>query len=135
MELFRQKSFRKINRLIVVYIFAMFFSSAGGAQSNKFHYARHNKAPDMDGPGSFGELQDTVTLSKLTYLGSSFKSGSEEVFLRNDKGKIFRLKLGTFVGENTGIIVKIDDATIYVQQVVEQNGEWNLQIVEFPKFK
>lgn len=89
--------------------------------------------PDPDGPGSWGELQDTVTLDCLRYVGSIEWNGKEHVLIRDERGKLHKLQLGDFMGENTGRIVKIDAAAIYVEQIVKRNDEWQPVLVTFPK--
>ena len=94
-----------------------------------------NVAPDLDGPGSFGELQDTVTLDCLKYVGSiQAEKGNEFVFIQDERGKIYRLHRGSYMGENTGIIKKIDAGAIYISQLVSRNGQWEEVIVKFPKY-
>ena len=92
-----------------------------------------NGPPDFDGPGSFGELQDTVTLDCLRYVGSIEKQGDEHVLIKDERGTIHVLRTGSFVGENTGMIKKIDADAIYIEQIVSRNGEWKPIIVKFPK--
>jgi len=90
-------------------------------------------APDLDGPGSFGALQDTVTLDCLTYVGSIQKNGAEHVRIKDETGKIHLLRRGAYMGENSGLIKKIDRDTIYIEQVIQKDGEWTVVMVEFPK--
>jgi hypothetical protein len=92
-----------------------------------------NVHPDFDGPGSFGELQDTVTLDCLKYVGSVQKNGIEHVLIRDEKGKVHVLRPGNFMGENTGVITKIDHNTIYIRQLVPRNGDWEKVVVKFAK--
>jgi hypothetical protein len=37
------------------------------------------------------------------------------------------------MGENTGVIVRIDADAIYVEQMVNRNGGWQPLTVSFPK--
>ena len=55
------------------------------------------------------------------------------MLIRDERGRIYELKLGSFMGENTGRIVKIDADTIYVEQLVRRGDEWQSVIVKFPK--
>ena len=96
--------------------------------------SRHpNSPPSFDGPGSFGELQDTVTLDCLKYVGSMTKDGKEVVLIRDDQGKIHQLAVGSYMGENTGAIEKIDDQTIYIKQVIKRGDDFATVTVKFPK--
>ena len=92
-----------------------------------------NVAPDLDGPGSFGELQDTVTLDCLKYVGSIQKNGIEHVLIRDERGKVHLLGRGSYMGENTGVITNIDAEFIYIHQVINRNGQWIEVVVTFPK--
>jgi hypothetical protein len=89
--------------------------------------------PGLDGHGSFGELQDTVTLDCLKYVGSSIKHGVEFVQIRDELGKIHQLKVGSYMGENTGLIVKIDSEAIYLRQMVKRGEDWEPLDVKFLK--
>jgi Tfp pilus assembly protein PilP len=92
-----------------------------------------NVAPDLDGPGSFGELQNTVTLDCLKYVGSIEKNGMEHVLIKDERGKVHVLRRGSYMGENHGVISKIDSDGIYINQLIERNGQWEEVIVRFPK--
>ena len=74
-----------------------------------------------------------MTLDCLRYVGSVERKGKEQVLIRDERGRIYELKLGSFMGENTGRIVKIDADTIYVEQLVRRGDEWQSVIVKFPK--
>ena len=92
-----------------------------------------NAAPELDGPGSFGPLQDTVTLDCLTYVGSIQKGGVEHVLIRDERGTVHTLRRGSHMGENTGIIDRIEADAIYIKQFVRRNGKSEEVIVRFPK--
>ena len=78
-----------------------------------------------DGPGAFGELQDTLTLGCLKYVGSVQKTGKEHLLIEDDKGKVHVLGIGHYMGENSGMIAKIDAVYIYVRQIVNRHPDWN----------
>jgi Tfp pilus assembly protein PilP len=89
--------------------------------------------PQFDGPGSFGELQDTVTLDCLSYVGSIQKDSHELVLIRDERGVVHRLRVGDYMGENTGVIARIDRDAIYIEQRISRNGEVETVTVRFPK--
>jgi type IV pilus assembly protein PilP len=89
--------------------------------------------PQLDGPGSFGPLHGTVTLDCLKYVGSIEKDGVEHVMIRDEQGTVHRLKVGDYMGENGGVISRIDDSTIYINQRVKRDGKWKEVVVRFPK--
>jgi hypothetical protein len=88
-------------------------SAAGSACMRTKHEA---SIGSFDGPGSWGPLQDTVTLDCLQYTGSIVRNAVEYVLIRDENGAIYRLKVGDFMGENTGRITKIDEHYIYIEQ-------------------
>jgi hypothetical protein len=94
-----------------------------------------NAAPEFDGPGSFGKLQDTVTLGCLQYVGSIQKKNVEHVLIKDETGTIHTLRAGDYMGENSGIISKIDQDTIHITQLVKRNGRIEEVAVKFPKNK
>lgn len=92
-----------------------------------------NVAPSFDGPGSFGALHETVTLACLRYAGSIQKDGIELVLIQDERGVVHQLRLGSYVGENNGVITGIDRDTIYITQLVNRNGRYEKKVVKFPK--
>ena len=123
-----------IRNIILV---ACFFTTTSNAECVRLKpdLKPKNTAPDYDGPGSFGELHNTVTLGCLKYVGSIKRKGQEHVLIKDDKGKIHLLKLGSYMGENGGIIKKIDRDSIYIEQIIYKNGNWKAIVVVFPKKK
>jgi hypothetical protein len=87
----------------------------------------------FDGPGSFGELQDTVTLDCLAYVGSIQKDKQELVLIRDERGVVHRLRVGDYMGENTGVISKIDRDALYIEQSIKRDGKVESVTVRFPK--
>ena len=112
---------------------ALLFASVASAECVRYQRPLPGAPIDPDGPGSWGELQDTVTLDCLKYVGSTMRQGKEIVLIRDERGKVYELRVGDFMGENTGRIVKIDATTIYLLQLVLRNGEWEKLMVTFPK--
>lgn len=111
----------------------LLFASVACAECVRYQRPTPALPIDPDGPGSWGQLQDTVTLDCLKYVGSTMRQGKEIVFIRDELGKVHDLQVGDFMGENTGRIVKIDATAIYLLQLVLRNGEWEKLMVTFPK--
>ncbi len=120
---------------LCVCLLAVTFSAAAKCERTPRIPTPPGTAPDMDGPGSFGPLQDTLTRDCLTYVSSVWKDGKEQVQIRDEKGKIYLLKVGSFMGENSTIITAIDRDTIFLKQVVMRGGDWIEEPVKFPKKK
>ena len=91
------------------------------------------QGPEIDGPGSFGALDGTVTLECLRYVGSVEMRGTEYVLIQDERGTVHRLKTGDRMGENGGVISRIDNDTIYVQQHLKRAGKWHDTVVKFPR--
>jgi hypothetical protein len=88
---------------------------------------------ELDGPGSFGALDGTVSLDCLKYVGSIQLRDTEYVLIQDERGTVHRLTTGDRMGENGGVISRIDNDTIYVQQRLKRAGKWHDTVVKFPK--
>lgn len=91
--------------------------------------------PGFDGPGSFGALQDTVTLECLKYVGTIRNSGLEQALIQDELGQMYTLNIGSYMGENTGVIVRIEDDAIYIKQAIRLGDKWQESIVKLGKSK
>jgi Tfp pilus assembly protein PilP len=81
--------------------------------------------PGPDGPGSWGELQDTLTLSCLTYVDVEGLGENATATLVDERGARYQVRIGTDVGENTGKITRITPDRIEINQIVpDGNGGW-----------
>jgi hypothetical protein len=103
------------------------------AECVRYEPPPEGKPLGFDGPGSWGELQDTVTLDCLRYVGSIERDGEEYVLIEDEQGKVHELRNGDHMGENTGFIVEIGADEIYVLQLVKRNDDWRPLLVRFPK--
>jgi hypothetical protein len=103
------------------------------AECVRYEPLPEGKPLGFDGPGSWGELQDTVTLDCLSYVGSIERNGEEYVLIEDEQGKVHELRNGDYMGENTGFIVEIGADVIYVLQLVKRNDDWRPLLVRFPK--
>ena len=113
-------------------VLALFASSALAAECVRWK-PDPNAPPQLDGPGSFGPLQDTVTLACLRYVGTFLRGGYEWVQIADENGKVYDLRVGYYMGENSGIIRKIDGRYIYLEQMVPRGNTWVRRMVKFPK--
>jgi hypothetical protein len=81
--------------------------------------------PGPDGPGSWGELQDTLTLSCLTYVDVVGEGENAMATLVDERGARYQVRLGTYVGENTGKVSRITPDRIEIIQIVpDSDGGW-----------
>lgn len=120
--------------LLLVLAFALPATAAAECKRIENVPPAPGKAPDLDGPGSFGPLHDTVTLDCLTYVGSIESRGVEQVLIRDERGTVHRLKVGDPMGENDGVISRIDETAITItQRIPRGKGKWKEVVVRFPR--
>ncbi len=58
----------------------------------------------------------------LSYVGSLEKNGVEHVLIKDETGTVHQLQLGSYMGENNGVIMKIDSTAIQIKQLIKRNG-------------
>jgi len=74
--------------------------------------------PYFDGPGSFGPLNNTVNLDCLTFAGTVEGANGPVAVLKDENGVVYRVKIGDYVGENSGYVAEISPARIKIIQLV-----------------
>ncbi len=112
---------------------SVFTAVAHGACVRYDAAAKPLNIPEFDGPGSFGELQDTVTLDCLTYVGSIQKGEKEYVLIKDERGVVHQLTVGDYMGENTGMIMKFSHDVIYIEQTIRRNGKLESVTIKWAK--
>jgi Tfp pilus assembly protein PilP len=118
-------------RILFLILICVFASNATAACVR--YQPPANITPGFDGPGSFGELQDTVTLDCLKYVGSIFQNGKEFVLIKDERGEVHSMSIGSYMGQNSGVITNIDHSAIYIKQMIQRNGVWKDVVVKFNK--
>lgn len=101
------------------------------AKAECTRFKREPAPAAFDGPGSWGPLHNTLTLDCLTYAGSILRDGIEYVLIRDEKETLYRLKVGDFMGDKSGHIIKIDESFIYIEQY--EGPQTPAVTVKFPK--
>ncbi|HEX4328089.1 MAG TPA: pilus assembly protein PilP [Burkholderiales bacterium] len=130
----KTRSVKTLLNCLCLFVLAAFVLPAGAACVRyKAPAASANHPPVMDGPGSFGELHETVTLDCLAYVGSIKQGKEERVLIRDEQGILHTLKLGSYVGENSGIIKEIHVDFIDIHQLVKRDGQWVELSVKLPR--
>ena len=84
----------------------------------KYEHSPDDPPTLYHGPGTYGELDRTVTLDCLSYVGSVEKDGREHVLIQDERGKIHKLTIGSAMGWNRSFIIRIDSDFIYLKQLV-----------------
>ncbi|MDP1667254.1 MAG: pilus assembly protein PilP [Methylobacter sp.] len=120
-------------RTLLSIVMFVFMAVAYGACVRYDTTAKPLNAPEFDGPGSFDQLQDTVTLDCLTYVGSIRKDSKEYVLIKDERDIVHQLSVGDYMGENTGMIMKISDDVIYIEQNIRRNGKREPAIIKLAK--
>ena len=78
-----------------------------------------------DGPGSFGPLQDTLTLGCLKFIRVLGEPEQPRALLLDESGKEYVVEVGSYIGENTGRITSITSKRIRIAQLVKnEDGEY-----------
>ncbi len=82
----------------------------------------------------FGELHNKVSLGCLKYIGSIQTDNKEKVLIKDERGQVYTLGVGEYMGEYSGVIVKIDDDTIYLEKNIYHDGvSWSKVTMKFLK--
>lgn len=83
--------------------------------------------PDMDGPGAFGPLHNTFSLSSLRYVGRLTNTDGESLGVVIDpNGKHHHVQQGTWIGMNHGTLAVIyEDALIVKELHQDDEGQWH----------
>jgi hypothetical protein len=113
----------------LIAITACFLALDASAECTRFKKER--TPAGFDGPGSWGPLHNTLTLDCLTYAGSIERDRIEYVLIRDEKGTVYRLRVGDFIGDKSGHITKIDESFIYIEQY--EGPQTPAVTVKFPK--
>ena len=64
-------------------------------------------------------------------VGAIARDGLEQVLIRDELGTIHTLRLGSYIGENNGIITKIESDAITITQIIIRDGRREEKIVKF----
>lgn len=90
--------------------------------------------PDLDGPGSWGPLQDTVLLEDLELVETKIQNGQWHAYVHDPSGHTHDIMAGDFMGENTGRVLDIrEDILVIIQIVQDGQGGYIEARVEFAK--
>ncbi len=77
--------------------------------------------PDLD---RRREALESYPLDTLRMVGTLAKPGLTFALLQADKS-VFRVKVGNYIGQNLGMVVKITDAEVELKEIVQDaSGEW-----------
>ena len=79
---------------------------------------RTAERPSLDGPGAFGELNNTLTLGCLTYTGYTEVGSIRVALLKDEKGRMYSVKTPDYVGENHGHVTNVTPEFVEIQQLV-----------------
>lgn len=77
--------------------------------------------PNMDRPR---EELESFPLDTLKMVGIIEKNGLKLALIQSDK-KVYQAKLGGYIGQNFGLIVKISEAEVQIKETVQDAaGDW-----------
>ena len=113
-------------RLVLLLFLVLFVAAPASASCMRWSKPPPSaERPDVDGPGSFGPLHETVSLDCLQYVGYAAIGDVVRAELRDENGDRYLVQQGMMVGENAGRIVEITEARITIEQLVRgTDGEF-----------
>lgn len=89
--------------------------------------------PNLDRPKE--EMED-FPLESLRMVGYLFQKNVGHAVIRSSEGKLYRVKVGNYIGQNFGQIVSVTESEIKIKEMVQDSaGDWSeressLQLVE-----
>lgn len=104
------------------------------------------RKPDIRGTGHGGanqpnlnrpkeELED-FPLESLKMVGYLSRKGVGEALIRSAEGKVYRVKVGNYIGLNFGQVVSVTETEVKIKEMVQDSaGDWteresSLELVE-----
>lgn len=70
------------------------------------------------------EALESYPLDSMTMVGTLQKTGLSYALVQADK-TIYRVKVGNYIGQNFGMITKIDDTEVDIKEIVQDAaGDW-----------
>ena len=124
---------RNLTRLMQM-LLAVVACNAAVAVAAECKHSGEPPAPGQAPAVETGSPRGTAALDCLKYVGSIQTSGVEHVLIRDDDGTIRRLRVGDSMGENGGVISRIDENSIYITQHAQRGkGGRKDVVVKFPK--
>ena len=89
-----------------------------------FEFETNVEQPGFDGPGSWGPLHNTLSLSCLVYQGYVQESDAYKAIVRDYvKDEIYIVKIGSYMGDHSGQVIAISPSTIVVRQTIEGHNQ------------
>lgn len=126
-------SARNLTRLMQMFL-AVLACNAAFAAAAECKQANESPPPGQAPAVATGSPHGTAALDCLKYVGSIETNGVEHVLIRDDDGTIRRLRVGDSMGENGGVISRIDANSIYITQHAQRGkGSRKDVVVKFPK--
>jgi type IV pilus assembly protein PilP len=78
-------------------------------------------APDLKRPR---ELLETFPLDTMRMVGTMQKNGADYALVQIDK-TVYRVKAGQRIGQNFGVVTRVDDDGVDIREVVQDaTGDW-----------
>ena len=114
----------------VLFLFVMPWSAFAGCEHFSSPPYKEGEPPQFDGPGAFGPLHNTLTLDCLRYIGSIKSAKRKLVLVVDDKGKQYTLRVGDYIGENSGTLKSVTDDFLVIEQIVYRGDNLLSQTVK-----
>jgi type IV pilus assembly protein PilP len=79
--------------------------------------------PNLNRPKE--ELED-YPLESLKMVGSLFQKGVGNAVIRSSEGKIYRIKVGNYIGLNFGQVISVTETEVKIKEMVQDSvGDWS----------
>lgn len=94
----------------------------------------HGIRPDLD---RRREALESIPLDALKMVGTLALGGVKYALLQADKG-VYQVKMGNYVGQNFGLVTKVNDDSIELKEIyLDSGGDWaeRVQTLELQEAK
>jgi type IV pilus assembly protein PilP len=94
-------------------------------ETNRLQVARKNTAGNLPDTGRPREILENYELDKLKLVGTMLLKSERLGLIQTPEGGIYRVRVGSFIGPNYGIVRSVAETEIKLEETVEDvNGEW-----------
>lgn len=94
-------------------------------ETNRLQVARKNTAGNLPDTGRPREILENYELDKLKLVGTILLKSERLGLIQTPEGGIYRVRTGSFIGPNYGIVRSVAETEIKLEETVEDvNGEW-----------
>jgi type IV pilus assembly protein PilP len=94
-------------------------------ESNRLQLARKSANANRPDTGRPREVLENYDLDKLKLVGTMLLKSERIGLIQTPEGGIYRVRAGSFIGPNYGIVKSVAETEIKLDETIEDvNGEW-----------